>query len=249
MRVIPKQPVSIVMPVCNEADIIEDVVEEWVNEVLQYLPEGSELFFDEAASTDGTREILKRLQVKHPFIRLNFNPVKEGFAVAAKRLYREARCPLIFFTDSDGQYVPAEFWKLTPYIDDFDIVHGAKIGRQDPIYRKVASGVFNLIARFIFGIHYADINSAFRIVKKEVRDAILPNLGAMPTLLNAEFLVRAAYKNYLIKEISVVHRKRKHGVSRGLPPSQFLKECIRAFKAMLSLKNEHKFKSNNRMER
>lgn len=239
MRIIPKQPVSIVMPVCNEADIIEDVVEEWVAEVFHYLSEGSEILFDEAASTDGTKEILQRLQKKYPFIRVNSNPTKDGFAAAAKRLYQGARCPLIFFTDSDGQYAASEFWKLTPYIEDHDIVHGAKITRQDPMYRRIASAVFNHIVRFVSDVYISDINSAFRIVKKETRDAILPKLGAMPTLLNSEFLLRAAFENYEIKQVFICHRKRRHGKSRGLPATGFMNECIKAFRGVLILKSEY----------
>ena len=47
-----QEPVSILMPVSNEADVIEEVVEEWVWEVIAHLPPGSELLFDEAASTE-----------------------------------------------------------------------------------------------------------------------------------------------------------------------------------------------------
>lgn len=240
MKIIPKQPVSIVMPVCNEAAIIEEVVEEWVSEVFKYLPEGSEILFDEAASTDGTREILQRLQKKYPFIRVTFNPVKDGFAAAAKRLYQGAKCPLIFFTDSDGQYAASEFWKLTSFIEGYDIVHGAKITRQDPIYRRIASAVFNWIVRFVSDVYYSDINSAFRIVKKDVRDALLPKLGAMPALLNAELLLRAEFENYQIKQVFIRHRSRRHGKSRGLPASGFLNDCIKAFRGVHAIKSDYK---------
>src|SRR5262245_20514730 len=118
-------PVSILMPVCNEARIIEDVIEEWVGDVFQYLPEGSEFLFDEAASTDGTRGILARMCEKYPFIHVRYNDSKDGFAAAAKRLYLAAQCPFVFFTDSDGQYVASEFWKLVPFAREFSVVHGA----------------------------------------------------------------------------------------------------------------------------
>lgn len=232
-------PVSIVMPVCNEADIIEKVIEEWVGDVIQYLPAGSELLFDEAASTDGTREILERMKAKYPFLRVIYNETKDGFAAAARRLYREAKCPLVFFTDSDGQYVASEFWKLTPYVEKFWIVHGAKIGRQDALFRKIASAIFNRIARFIFDVHYSDINSAFRFVRKTVTNAMLPKLQCMPTLLNAELLLRAEMENYPIKQVRVIHRHREHGVSRGLPPTRYLGECLRAYRGLLRLKAEY----------
>jgi dolichol-phosphate mannosyltransferase len=229
-------PVSVLMPVCNEADIIESVIEEWVSDVFAHLPAGSELVFDEAASTDGTREILARMTEKYPFIRVTYNERKDGFANAARRLYRAAQCPLVFFTDSDGQYVASEFWKLTPHIAEFSLVHGAKIGRQDTFFRKAASALFNHIARFVFDIHYSDINSAFRLMTRELVQHLLPETNRMPTLLNAEMLVRAELENYSIKQVRVVHRQRRFGVSRGLPPFRFLSESYAAYRGLLKLK-------------
>jgi dolichol-phosphate mannosyltransferase len=237
-RTLP-EPVSILMPVCNEAEVIEQVIEEWANDVFRHLPPESEFLFDEAASTDGTREILERLRQKYPYIRVMYNEKKDGFAAAARRLYREAKCPLVFFTDSDGQYVASEFWKLAPYIDKYWIVHGAKIARQDAIFRKVASAVFNLAARFILDVHYSDINSAFRIVRKDLSDVMLPKLKCMPTLLNAELLLRAELENYPIKQVHVIHRRRQHGVSRGLPPNRYLMECLGAYRGLLAIKSEY----------
>jgi dolichol-phosphate mannosyltransferase len=233
-------PVSIVMPVCNEAEVLEAVLEEWIAEVIQHLPEGSELLIAESASTDGTREILAALCGKYPFIRVLHSDIKEGFAVAARLLYTEARCPLVFFTDSDGQDVPAEFWKLAPFVKEFSIVHGAKIGRQDPFFRKVASAVFNRIARFLFDVHYSDINSAFRIMKTEMVSQLLPQLHCMPTLLNAELLLRAELDNRSIKQVRIIHRRRLKGVSRGLPPGRFLKESLAAYRGLCNLKSEYK---------
>jgi len=231
-------PLSLLMPVCNEADIIEEVIEEWVRDVFNFLPKGSEFLFDEAASTDGTREILKRLCEKYPFIKVTYNEKKDGFANAARRLYMTSSCPLIFFTDSDGQYVPSEFWKLAPHISEFSLVHGAKIGRQDTFFRKAASATFNLTARFVFDMHYSDINSAFRLIKRELVQQLVPQLERMPTLLNAEMLVRAELQNYSIKQVRVVHRRRKFGVSRGLPPLRFLRESFLAYRGLMQLKTD-----------
>ena len=58
------QPVSILMPVCNEASVIESVLDEWINNVFQYLPEGSEYILEDGESDDGTKDILERFAVK-----------------------------------------------------------------------------------------------------------------------------------------------------------------------------------------
>ncbi len=231
-------PVSVLMPVHNEADIIEDVVEEWVRDVFQYLPKGSEFVFDEALSTDGTREILARLCKKYPFIRVNYHDTKDGFGPSARRLYSEARCPLVFFTDSDGQYVAADFWKLAKYIPAYDVVHGAKFGRKDSFFRRFFSGLFNQITCMIAHVNYFDINSAFRLIKAEVIKEILPQVNCMPTLLNTELFLRCQFENYSIKQIYITHRERKYGKSRGLPPVRYFFEgfraCLGVFKVLES---------------
>jgi glycosyltransferase involved in cell wall biosynthesis len=235
-----KQPVSILMPVYNEADVIEDVVEEWVRDVVRHLPRGSEFIFDEGGSTDGTREILARLARKYRFIRVIWNARKEGFAAAARRLYGEARCPLIFFTDSDGQYIAADFWKVARYVPAYDVVHGAKLGRKDPLPRRLFSALFNKAASFLTELHYLDINSAFRLVKADVVREVLPSVRSMPTLLNAEFLIRCALENFEVRQVYVLHRPRKFGRSRGLPAMGYLFEGAKAFKGLLDIKDSYR---------
>jgi len=235
------EPVSILMPVSNEADVIEEVVEEWVREVIGYLPPGSELLFDEAASTDGTRDILKRLTTKYPFINVEYRDRKDGFANAARRLYERAKCPWIFFTDSDGQYVARDFWKLAKHIDcRNDLIRGAKIGRKDPLIRRLASAIFNKIIQFLFNINYLDFNSAFFLIRKDALRDIMGHLNCMPTLINTELLLRLELENYSIKQVYVLHRERLFGVSRGLEPSQFIKHSIKAVKGLYAIKASYR---------
>ena len=56
-------PVSILLPVCDEEDVIEDVINEWNQKVLLKLPLGSE-FVIEDASIDATPKILTKLKKK-----------------------------------------------------------------------------------------------------------------------------------------------------------------------------------------
>jgi hypothetical protein len=236
-----KEPVSILMPVCNEADVIEFVINEWIDEVFKYLPKGSEFLFDEAASTDGTKEILKRLSKKYTFIKVEYRDKKDGFANASRRLYERARCHWVFFTDSDGQYLASDFWKLAKFTNsEFDLIRGAKIGRKDPFIRRFASAIFNKIIQFLFNINYLDFNSAFFIVRKDALKNILPTLVCMPTLINTEFLLRLELENYLIKQIYVLHRQRQFGVSRGLSPSSFFYHSIKALRGLYAIKASYR---------
>ena len=235
------EPVSILMPVSDEADVIEDVVEEWVREVIVHLPAGSELLFDEAASTDGTRDILQRLTIKYPFINVEYHDKKDGFANAARRLYERAKWPWIFFTDSDGQYVARDFWKLAKHINGhYDLIRGAKIGRQDLLIRRLASAIFNKIIQFLFNINYLDFNSAFFLIRRDALRDILKHLNCMPTLINTELLLRLELENYSIKQVYVLHRQRLFGVSRGLAPSGFILQSLKAVKGLYAIKASYR---------
>jgi len=233
-------PVSILMPVCNEAEVIEEVIEEWVRDVFQHLPPGSELVFDDGASNDGTREILARAVEKYPFVRVLYDERRDGFAAAARRLYQTAKCPWVFFTDSDGQYVAADFWRLAGQAGQYDVIHGVKVGRKDPWLRRVFSALFNKTAAMLFRAEYLDINSAFRLMKREAVLAVLDRCQCMPTLLNAEILLRLGAENYQIEQVGVTHRQRKAGQSRGLPPARYLWEGLRAVRGLLKIKASYR---------
>ena len=231
-----KEPVSILMPVCNEVDIIEEVMDEWINQVLAKLPAGSELILDDC-STDGTERILQNLAERHPFIRINFAP-RDGFFNSAMRLYRLARCPLIFFTDSDGQYVPEEFWKIAAEIERYDMVHGYKLVRKDEAYRVQASAVYNVIVKLFFRSKAIDVNSAFRLIRRPMLEVVLDQLRHLRILPNSEMYIRAEWLGYRIKNVPVMHRARKNGISRALPIGKFIVECLRALRGLNALSRE-----------
>lgn len=230
-------PISILMPVYNEADIIEDVIEEWVKEVLLKLPTGSELILDDS-STDETTNILKKLSHKYPFIKLNLSK-RDGFFNSALRLYKLAKCDLIFFTDSDGQYPPKDFWEIAKHIDHYDMVHGFKNHRKDPFYRVFCSSIYNFLVRIFFNIPDAsDVNSAFRLIKRPLIDAVLDQIRHLKMLPNSEMYIRAAKLKYQIKNVPVDHRHRKFGKSRSLPAFSFYVEGFKTFIRLLILKKE-----------
>ena len=226
--------ISILMPVYNEEDVIEANVLEWINEVVLHLPTGSELVIDNA-STDGTTEILEILKKKYSFLRV-IRSQRDGFFNATIRLYEHAKCDVIFFTDSDGQYVPSEFWKISHLIDEYDLINGVKEYRKDPLYRVQISVIFNLMVRLLFNIKTRDINSAFKLVKKIVLDSTLKEIRYLKKLPNTELYIRAIKYDFKVIDVMVEHRKRLNGVSRTLPAHIFILECFRACFQLIDLR-------------
>ncbi|MEL6721689.1 MAG: glycosyltransferase family 2 protein [Pseudomonadota bacterium] len=229
-------PVSVLMPVCNEEDIIERVVEEWHQEVMLFLPEGSELIFDDA-SDDQTTPILHSLKTRYPYIVIHHSD-RDGFGAATKRLYAMAKNPLIFFTDSDGQYLANDFWKMAEIMQnaEYDMLNGYKVGRQHPYYQMLGSVLFNILFRFLFSSKGRDINSAFKFIKLSVIQDQLPEIKHIPEFVNSELYIRVEQAGYCIRDIPVRHRARFFGRSKVSRPLSYMRHGIQTLHGMLLLK-------------
>jgi glycosyltransferase involved in cell wall biosynthesis len=226
------EPVSILLPVTDEVEGIESVLAELVEVVYRHLPEGSEFLIEESGSTDGTKELLAELQNRWSFLDVVYNERREGFGPAARHLYSRARNPWVFFTDSDGQCVASEFWRLAEQAEQHDFLLGVKRVRYDPLVRRMTSQAFNKLAKWMFGTPGEDINFGFRLARREAVSRCLELCGDMPLFLNAEVSIYAHALGYRILPVRVHHRPRIFGLSRGLTPGSVPANSWRAFRAL-----------------
>lgn len=114
------ETVTICLPVLNEVDVIQFVIEEWID-IVEKLPDGSKVLVENGGSIDGTIKILENLQAAHKNLDVVYRDKADGFGNAAKRLLISPETKWVFFTDSDGQYVAEDFWILWNRRDSFDI--------------------------------------------------------------------------------------------------------------------------------
>jgi glycosyltransferase involved in cell wall biosynthesis len=231
------KPVSALLLVYNEAEVIEDVARGIYHEVVQKIP-GSEFVIAEDGSTDGTKEILKRIVPGMPGARLVQGEARKGYTRAYKDALRACRNELIFFSDSSGKHDPRDFWKLAEKIESYDMVIGCKAERQDPFYRVAMSRVFNALVSKYFGYRFRDINSGFRLMKKAAIQKVLDESWYMKHLINFEFTLRVRAHGFQIVEVPVAHRQRVHGPSRGLPLRKIPEAILMALRTFPQLKKD-----------
>lgn len=226
--------ISIVMLVYNEANIIEKVIREYYEKVASKLSD-VEFIVAEDGSTDGTKEILKRLEQELP-IRLVSGEKRKGYVQAYKDSIRLPEKEVIFFTDSSGKHDPSDFWKMVDYIGEYDIVSGYKRKRKDPAYRILMTKVFNNLVNWYFGTNFRDIDSGFKLIKKSAMESILEDEWIVTDLISFEIMVRLHYKGYRVKEVPVSHKRRENGASRGLPLKKIPKVIIRILRNFKAVK-------------
>jgi glycosyltransferase involved in cell wall biosynthesis len=161
--------VSVLVPAKDEADNLAEFVR-LTREALLPLPYACELVIVNDGSHDGTSRVLDELKAKHPFVRIVTHRTQRGIADALRSGADVARGRVLVFYPADLQYLPADIPSLVAPIlaGQADIVTGTKQGQYE---KRLVSGVYNTLSRWLFGVRVNDLNSV-KAYRREVMDAL-----------------------------------------------------------------------------
>ncbi len=206
----PEQPhISVVIPVMNESESIPVLTDE-ILEVLQPLGKPFEIIYVDDGSRDRTPELIRSLCATDSRIQLIQFRKNFGKSAALSAGFDAARGDVIVTMDGDLQDVPAEIPKLLQALDeDTDLVSGWKHPRNDPITKRIPSGIFNAVVRKLTGITIHDFNCGFKVYRSEVTREI-PLYGE----LHRYIPVLAHNRGFRVAETKVRHRSRRYGHSK-----------------------------------
>jgi glycosyltransferase involved in cell wall biosynthesis len=206
------QSLSLILPAFNEAQNLSATVEDAINALSHNAAELEILIVDDGSS-DTTAEVGDRLAARHPVVGIIRHPVNRGYGAALRTGFTAARCELVFFTDSDGQFRFDQVGEFLAQIDAVDMVLGYRSDRQDRWLRKANSRFGNLLARTLLGVRVRDINCAYKMFhRNSLQQLPLTSEGAM---INTELLALAAHAGWTFREIAVAHYPRKFGAATG----------------------------------
>jgi glycosyltransferase involved in cell wall biosynthesis len=225
---------TIVIPVYNEALIIETVIRDIYETVIKEIP-GTKFIVAEDGSVDGTKEILRKLNREIPFDLIS-SKERKGYTSAFIDALGIAKTELIFFTDSDGQHDPTDIFRLLKEIDKNDIISGCKMFRHDPKHRVIISKMYNFLLFILFGLKMKDVDSGFKIIKRKVIEDILKGGLSFKYCVMSEFVLKAHLKGYKIKEIPVTHYPRKYSTTGIFKPKKLPSIIFGLLKDIIKMK-------------
>lgn len=203
-------PISIVMPCCNEGEIIEKVVRAYYNEVILRI-EGSEFIIIDDCSRDSTYSILQRLKELLPQLKVFKTPVNGGHGRAVRMGYELATKEYIFQVDSDNQFAAKDFWRLYALRDKYDFISGFRKRRRDPIHRLILAYIIRIIDFILFGVWIKDANCPFRLIKKKTLEDILKFIDMEALAPNIMISILAKKEKINMLEMPIGHYPRTTG--------------------------------------
>lgn len=207
---------SVVAPVFNEEDNIEDVLRYW-KEVLDSAQFSSEIVLTNDGSTDNTAGILAKMQEEMPRLKVVTLNQNGGYGMALSTSIQASSGEWVVTLDSDGQFDLKEYTGLLEKArsDGLDGVTGYRKKKEDTRFRVFADRALNLIVRTMFNVKFSDTNCALKLIKGSfIRRT---NIEARGYPAPTELTIKLCKLGAGIGEMEITHIERQGGLSKLNP--------------------------------
>jgi glycosyltransferase involved in cell wall biosynthesis len=200
---------SILMPVYNEIERVERAIDEVLN---ADLPIPFELVVVDDGSTDGTSELLDRLDLPSRGVRLHRHARNQGKGAAVRTALADARGEFSAIFDADLEYDPHDLAKILPPLVDGETnaVFGVRAfdgyTSHSFLYVMGNRGV-TLVANVLFNVYLADIMTCHKAIRTDVFRSL--GLRERGFTIEPEIAARLLQRGERIFEVPVSYKARK----------------------------------------
>ena len=205
---------TILMPVYNERTVVERCI---LQVLAAPLPENMEreLVIVDDCSTDGTSDILQRLAVSCPQIRLYYHQKNSGKGAAVRTAIEQATGDFALIQDADLEYDPCEYSRLLrPLLDGHaDAVFGSRYlaGEQTrilPFWHSMINKGLTLVSNMFCNLNLTDMETCYKVFRTDLLKSIpirSDRFGFEP-----EIVMKSAKRMFRIYEVPISYHGRTY---------------------------------------
>ncbi|MBF0386291.1 MAG: glycosyltransferase family 2 protein [Candidatus Omnitrophica bacterium] len=201
--------ISIVLPVYNQADHIQQVIEEYMFS-LRNLTVPYEAILVVNGSKDRSMEVCLELAEKYPVVRVVESP-KAGWGAAVRFGIAQAKGEQICYTNTARTRGKDLLLFLLYGMAHQDTVIKANRRIRDGIRRRIGSLFYNLEGRMLFDLYNWDINGTPKVFQR--RWTALLEMKSEDDLIDLEFCVCCRENDLMVLEVPIFSTSRKSGRS------------------------------------
>ncbi len=163
---------SIVIPVYNEKDTIETILEH-----VRRTPFEKEIIIVDDFSTDGTRDVLHRISDDSD-LHIILHEKNMGKGAALRTGFTRVTGDIVIIQDADLEYDPSEYDRLvSPIVNDkADVVYGSRFmgGSRRVLYfwHTVGNRFLTLLSNMMTNLNLTDMETCYKVFRRDVIDRI-----------------------------------------------------------------------------
>jgi glycosyltransferase involved in cell wall biosynthesis len=195
---------SIIIPAYNEELRIENVVLKYCS----FFPD-EEIIVVCNGCEDNTPDIVRGLAAENKQLKLLNIKEKVGKGGATIAGFKVANGDIIGFVDADESVAPGDVMKMINALSSNHGVIGSrwlkdsKILVKQPLKRRIASRILNLLVRIIFSLSFNDTQCGAKLFKKDAIKSVLPQMTATGFEFDIELLWKLKAMGYRVIEFPI----------------------------------------------
>jgi len=200
---------SVVIPIYNEVNTLTEIIER-----VRDVPIEKELVLVDDYSTDGTRDLLSKIE-DDADVRVMYHERNQGKGAALRTGFRYATGDVIIIQDADLEYDPSEYPKLLQPIQDgkADVVFGSRFAGGEPhrvlyFWHLMGNRFLTLLSNMLTNLNLTDMETCYKMFKREVIQGVTieeSRFGFEP-----EITAKVAQKKCRIFEVGISYSGRTY---------------------------------------
>jgi len=203
---------SIVIPVYNEVETLESVVDavRAVN-----IGMDREIILVDDGSKDGTRDLLPKIAAKHPDVVAVLHEVNQGKGAALHTGFARATGDIVLIQDADLEYDPNEYPQLLAPIlkGKADVVFGSRFaggGAHRVVYywHSVGNKLLTTLSNMMTNINLTDMEVCYKVFKREIIQSL--DLKEKRFGFEVEVTAKVARSGAVIYEVPISYYGRSY---------------------------------------
>ena len=193
---------SVVMPVYNEIATVEEIIRRVVA-----IPMRTQLIVVDDCSTDGTREVLSRLQGELGFTLL-LQPRNNGKGGALRRGFEAVRGDVVVIQDADLEYSPEELPQLIELLCQgrADVVFGSRFLGRHRVFmftHYLGNRIVTTLTNVLYNTMLTDMETCYKMMRTEVLRSM--RLQSNGFGIEPELTAKIFKRGYRVYEVPITY--------------------------------------------
>ncbi len=201
---------SVVVPVYNEVSTLENILAQ-----IRAVPIRKEILLIDDGSTDGTRELLEKLEGDD--LKILLHEKNRGKGAAVRTGFQNVSGNIVLIQDADLEYDPVHYPELIRPIltGEADVVYGSRFLTDGPhrvlyFWHSVANRMLTTISNMFTDLNLTDMETCYKVFRREVVDDIVSTLKQNRFGIEPEMTAKVARRKYRIYEIGITYHGRTY---------------------------------------
>ena len=208
---------SVVVPVYNERETLETLLER-----VKVVPYRKEVIVVDDCSTDGSRDILKKLATESGLVdKLLCHEKNQGKGAALRTGFEAAQGDIVIIQDADLEYDPQDYAKLLEPIlsGRADVVYGSRFlttraHRVLFFWHSVANRLLTLLSSMLTNLNLTDMETCYKVFRHEVVRAL--NLRERRFGVEPEITAKIARLGCRVFEVGISYDGRSYSAGKKI---------------------------------